>query len=226
MDIDGIFSISSFNCDIGFTRRAIFIFRVQLGPEFLSGKRSFSVISSASSRRLSGSVVVPSEQSCLESFTWKRTRETVVKSPALELCRSWVQRTPAVPPPPVAGSWGCGWGRWRSPPTQAHWSCTWSGGGVRTNVKTSVPCYKESADLSSHLAVFRLVSHSKLDKRTGIAGHLLTRLQNRKRFYSLGRALPRDTLAMLSRKYVKVVRFSNRDHWFVVLNIKAKPVGH
>lgn len=63
---------------------------------------------------------------------------------------------------------------------------------MRTNVKTWVPRNKESGDSSPHLAVFRLVSHSELDKWTGIAGHLLTRLQEKKRFYSLGRALARD----------------------------------
>lgn len=63
-----------------------------------------------------------------------------------------------------------------------------------------VPCYKESKNLSSHLAFFRLVSHSELDKRTGIAGHLLTRLHEKKMFYSLGTAVARDALAMLSRK--------------------------
>lgn len=67
--MDGTFSVSSFHHDMSFTRRAIFIFSVQLGPVFLSGKRWFRVNSSASSRRLSGSVRVPSEHSCLESFT-------------------------------------------------------------------------------------------------------------------------------------------------------------
>lgn len=53
-----------------FTRRAILILRVQLGPEFLRGNLWFNVISSASSRRVRGSVNVPSEQSCFSSFTW------------------------------------------------------------------------------------------------------------------------------------------------------------
>lgn len=51
------------------TRRAIFILRVQLGPEFFMGKRWFRVMSSASSRRLRGSVNVPNVHSCLSSFT-------------------------------------------------------------------------------------------------------------------------------------------------------------
>lgn len=50
--------------------------RVQLGPEFLRGKRWFSVMSSASSRRLSGTVSVPSEHSCLASFTFKKHAKT------------------------------------------------------------------------------------------------------------------------------------------------------
>lgn len=33
----------------------------------------------------------------------------------------------------------------------------------------------------SHLAIKRLVSHSELDKRTGIAGHFLTGLQKKKK---------------------------------------------
>lgn len=53
-----------------FTRRAILILRVQLGPEFLRGNLWFNVISSASSRRVRGSVNVPNEQSCFSSFTW------------------------------------------------------------------------------------------------------------------------------------------------------------
>lgn len=56
------------------TRRAIFILRVQLGPEFFMGKRWFSIMSLASSRRLRGSVNVPKEHSCFSSFTYTKIK--------------------------------------------------------------------------------------------------------------------------------------------------------
>lgn len=51
------------------TLSAIFILMVQLGPEFFRGNRWCSVMPSASSRWLSGSVNVPREHSCFSSFT-------------------------------------------------------------------------------------------------------------------------------------------------------------
>lgn len=50
-------------------------------------------------------------------------------------------------------------------------------------------CDKESKVLSSHLAVFRLVSHTELDKRTWVAGHLLTRLKEKRSVLKSGNSL-------------------------------------
>lgn len=110
------------------TRRAIFILRVQFGPEFFSGKRWLRVMSSASSRRVRGRVSAPNEHSCFSSITWN-WQDTFSSQPVKNNLEQLFQKCQdgSVPRPPALGFWGCELKTYESPPKQVHWSYIESG---------------------------------------------------------------------------------------------------